>query len=322
MSEVQDFVRLWKFFNWSARMSPKFADIEDHMEAQSAELNSLRADVSAMRRQIAEIRSLVGPFGVSFQDGTVLVQTLHGTKFFVDSNDLVMTPQLIAYRQWEAGLTSFLIDSLGPDDVFIDVGANFGYFTVLAASRIGRGGSGRVVSIEPNPNIVALLRRNVVINWSMSPVDIHQVAASESPGVAHLYIPGSGAANASLARLSHEGIDILVETRDLDAVVGPGLRVDYMKIDIEGFELFALKGARQLLERSPAITLIIEWSVGQMRTAGVLPTDLLDYLSSLGFRPFSLPPTAVRDESGWAHLVQTMESVLATDYDNLIFRRV
>ena len=127
----------------------------------------LGSEIAALRCSVEEIRTLVGPFGVSFPDGTTLVQTLFGHKYFVDSSDLVMTPQLIVYRQWESELSSFIHSSVTADSVFVDVGANFGYFSVLAAARMGVSGRGFVVAVEPNPQMVALLRKNAAINWSI-----------------------------------------------------------------------------------------------------------------------------------------------------------
>src|ERR1700759_5244650 len=103
------------------------------------------------------MRQLIGPFGLSFPNEEILVQTLHGTKYFIDANDLVMTPQLVVYRQWESDLSAFFIRSLTPDTSFVDIGANFGYFTCLAGSRIGTTGRGRVIAVEPNPHMYRLL---------------------------------------------------------------------------------------------------------------------------------------------------------------------
>ncbi|HZX25968.1 MAG TPA: hypothetical protein VFF16_02780, partial [Telluria sp.] len=133
-----------------------------------AGINQISKRIESLERSVRDIRQLVGPFGVNFPNNEILVQTIHGTKYFIDANDLVMTPQLVVYRQWESDLSSFFLRSVTAETVFLDVGANFGYFTCLAASKIGTTGKGRVISVEPNPRMLDMLRRNSKINWSMA----------------------------------------------------------------------------------------------------------------------------------------------------------
>src|ERR1700683_666638 len=70
---------------------------------------------------IAEIRRLVGPSGILFPDGTLLVQTIHGTKYFIDPSDLVMAPQLVVYRQWESDVSAFILSAVKENSIFMDV---------------------------------------------------------------------------------------------------------------------------------------------------------------------------------------------------------
>src|SRR5579863_6251254 len=114
-------------------------------------LGNLETGLARLEHSTADIRQLVGPFGLLYPDGTVLVQTLYGTKYFIDASDMVMAPQLVIYRQWEPEVSQFFLGSIGPDTVFMDVGANIGYFTCLLASYVGRAGYGRVIAVEACP---------------------------------------------------------------------------------------------------------------------------------------------------------------------------
>jgi hypothetical protein len=158
----------------------------------------LEKRLEKLERMLTEIRSLVGPFGVIFPDGTMLVQTIYGNKYFIDPSDEIMAPQLVIYRQWEADVSRYLVGSVTPDSVFVDVGANFGYFTCLIASKIGRGGSGRVIALEPNPAMEQLLRKNTRINWSSAPVTVHACAAASVSGTVEFQVPKGRAANARI----------------------------------------------------------------------------------------------------------------------------
>ncbi len=249
----------------------------------------------------------------------MLIQSLHHIKYLIDPRDLVMAPQLIVYRQWEPDLTALLWNLLAPRSVFVDVGANFGYFTCLAATRIGAGGSGRVFAVEPNPALVALLRANSVINWSMCPIAISAVAAAAAAGQAKLSIPADGAANATLSVSEDDPTTgaIIVDLAPLDDLIPVGMAVDVMKIDVEGHELGALLGARRVLAASPNIKVIMEWSAAQMATAGCAREDMLAFLDDLGMSIYEAP--ADGRVGDWTRL--TRERLLGLDYGNIILAR-
>ena len=147
-------------------------------------------------------------------------------------------------------------NSLRSDTVFVDVGANIGYFTLLAGSRIHAGGAGRVIAVEPNPECCALIERNLVINWSMCEIALHKVAVGARSGEVWLASPADRAANAHLVERDGEDegerkFRVAMET--LDALVPEGLAVDILKIDVEGHELAVFDGARRVIAQSPNI---------------------------------------------------------------------
>ena len=256
-----------------------------------ARLAALVARLDGVATKVDEIRQLVGPFGVRLGARRLLVQSIHGQKYLVEPDDLIITPQLVVYRQWEADVSAFVSRTLGPDSVFVDVGANFGYFTCLAASRIGRGGKGRVVAVEPSPAMLALLEANITINWSMADIEVARLAAGREAGRAWLSIPRHRAANASLAAKPDggEGFDqVEVEVASLDALLAPGEAAHVLKIDVEGHETDVLCGARRLIGGSPDILVVMEWSLSQMREAGFDPGSLLGLIAELGLSPYAL----------------------------------
>lgn len=242
-----------------------------------------------IEKTLREIRELVGPFGVPFPNDEILVQTLYGTKYFIDANDLVMTPQLVVYRQWESDLSAFFAKSVSPNTVFLDVGANFGYFTCLVGSRIGTTGSGKVIAVEPNPRMFDLLTRNIRINWSMAPVETHHCAITPGGMSVDLIIPTHGAANASIctddARYpSSLSVRTHVRGNTVDRIIA-GRRVDLIKIDVEGHELHVLNGATETIRSASDIHLVMEWSLAQMSAAGVPPIDVVDKIEALFLCP-------------------------------------
>ncbi len=261
---------------------------------------------------------LTGPFGAPMPGGRMLVQSLHHIKYLIDPRDLVMAPQMIIYRQWEPELTALLWGLLTPNSVFVDVGANFGYFTCLAGTRIGARGAGRVFAVEPNPALLELLRANASINWSMCPITISPVAAAATAGRGSLSIPADGAANASLSASGDDPGAVAVELQPLDAIIPAGMAVDVMKIDVEGHELGALLGARRVLADSPDIKIIMEWSPGQMAAAGYGREDLLALIENLGMTTYEAP--ADGRAADWRELPR--ERLLALEYGNIIVTRL
>ena len=254
------------------------------------QLAQLREQVASLDAAVRDVRQLVGPFGVRLGEDQLLVQTLYGTKYLVDPHDLIMTPQLVVYRQWEADLSRFLASRVRPDLQFVDIGANFGYFTCLLGAGIGAGGSGRIYAVEPNPKLLKLLRANVTINWSMCPVAIEPVALGAAPGVVQLCVPADRAANGSLTR-SGDAADAVVDVpmKRLDDVVPAGTAIDLIKLDVEGHEYGVLAGARRVIAESPRLEIVMEWSATQMRDAGYGLPAMLELIDALGLRIARIP---------------------------------
>jgi FkbM family methyltransferase len=143
----------------------------------------------------------------------------------------------------------FMQSVLKPDDVVIDGGANIGLFTLLAAARVRR--HGRVIACEPSPTTMRLLRANVDSNgfdW----VELREVALASAPGRLRLrtFTPGSGFSSFA-PEDTMNGAEVDVDVATLDDVASDVLeRVSLVKLDVEGAELRALRGATELLHRA------------------------------------------------------------------------
>ena len=287
-------------------------------------ITDISARLDGIERSQREMRSLLTSSATPYQDGTVLVQTIHGVKYFIDPNDFIMGPQMLVYRQWEADLSKFVLASVDKDSIFVDIGANFGYFTCLAGSKIGQAGSGQVISVEPNPKMYDLLLRNIQINWSMCSVNHFNLAVSDQDGYAKLVVPSSRAANARISDTKQgdtNSISLITETRRIDSIT-TGKSVDLMKIDIEGFETPALMGARETISMSPNITILMEWSITQIESCNFSPADLLDLIDNLGLSIYRIPETIFISHDEWSKLKVGREQLLGTKYDNILLRRM
>lgn len=278
----------------------------------SDQITQLRLDVQNLIEISRQTRSLVGPLGLPMPDGSMLTQTIHGLLYYIDPTDTIIAPQMLIYRQWESDLT-FLINSLmGSANNFVDVGANFGYFSCLAAKGLAHKSGASVIAVEPNPQLLKLLRRNVEINWSLAPIEIFEAAAGDVAGPVTLFVPLEHGANGGLTNVEH-ALQYDVDMVRLDDIVPPDLVVDVIKIDVEGHELSVLKGAIDIIQRSPDIKIILEWSPNQMRDAGIEGKDLQLFMKEYKLKPFGFYNRTITEIS-WGRL-------LLSEYDNIIFQK-
>jgi len=159
---------------------------------------------------------------------------------------------------YEASRQRALERLVTPGMVVYDLGANVGFYTLLAARLVGA--DGLVVAFEPLPRNLHYLRRHVALN-ACGNVMVIDAAVSDRAGVATLRADGS-----ATARLGAGG-DILVRTLTLDdAVFGQGLRPPaILKMDVEGAELDVLRGAARTLETWRPILLLSTHSTALRR---------------------------------------------------------
>jgi len=140
-----------------------------------------------------------------------------------------------------------LDELLAPGDVFVDVGASTGVYTVLAARRVGVGG--RVVALEPYPEVFAMLEHNVRAN-RLTNVHLHNLCAAASAGRRELWLNFARPSLFGLVRRDPSARALAVNAVALDDLVrAEGLaRLDYLKIDAEGAESEILAGAAATIQ--------------------------------------------------------------------------
>jgi FkbM family methyltransferase len=202
----------------------------------------------------------------------VELDTAIGTLWF-DGADTRLTPWARSQGVWEADVMKLLAATLRPGGVFVDVGANVGFHTVLAAQLVGP--AGKVFAVEPAPWTLQLLRANV---WrSAAAVTVLPFAASDATGTVRL---AHEAGHRSGARLSADG-GIEVEAAPLDDLL-PEVAADVVKVDVEGAEPLVLRGATGLVARSPHLVVVVEFR-DETHLSGETPAEVLAFYESLGF---------------------------------------
>lgn len=188
--------------------------------------------------------------------GTEILLDIQGFKLFINPQDAGIAPYLISYGVYEPLETKLFLEKLRPGMVVIDVGANIGYYSIMASKNIGP--LGKVLAFEPEENNFKLLLKNIEINECKNIILVKK-AISDRDGFSELFIHRDNLGMHSLVSDSSQNGPIRqnVETITLDAFIEQNIknsRIDIIKIDVEGAEGRVLKGAKALLEmQAPCI---------------------------------------------------------------------
>jgi FkbM family methyltransferase len=187
---------------------------------------------------------------------------------------------------FEKAEIQYIIESLNPGDTFLDIGANGGIFTVIAANKVGV--KGHVYAFEPGLRELEILRRNIEIN-NLKNVTVIESAVGDATGKTRFAISQDGAMN-SLAENSHPGQKIEswqeVQITTLDDFLKSAEinRVDFIKIDVEGAEKLVIEGATNLLCSQDKLTILFEASDYNSLAFGYSTKDLITKIQSKGFQ--------------------------------------
>jgi FkbM family methyltransferase len=199
-----------------------------------------------------------------------------------------------------------------PGMVIIDVGANIGLYSLLLAGLAGE--TGRVYSFEPEPNLFRTFAANCEANHASNVVPL-QRAAGASNGRMSFTRSAFNSGNNNLGASGEGGVEVEVVRID-DALAIPC--VDFIKIDVQGYELAALSGMERLLASNPTVRVLFEFWPAGLRGAGTEPHALLAFLSERGFTIYSTDEPGLPELNDVAALV---EKLGAKAYTNLIASR-
>lgn len=187
--------------------------------------------------------------------GDGISSLVNGRIMFLNPFDRGISKELFIYRTHEPLVSRLLMGILREGMAVVDIGANIGYYVLIESGLVGD--KGKVIAIEPDPENVVLLRRNVEAN-ELRNVEIIQAAIGEENGIGKLYRSGSANWHSLLpSYYVDEGDVVDVNVYTLDSLVEEmGIRVDMVRMDLEGYEVRAIRGMEMVLERDGPILVV------------------------------------------------------------------
>lgn len=215
--------------------------------------------------------------------------------------------------KYEAELTRLFLKflrHLHPGESVVDLGANVGYYAVMAAWHLRSFRGSRVFAFEPNPQAFVYLELNRMLNHLDNLVAVQQ-AVGDREGRMTLYLNPGGITFGSLRPyLPHltESCEVQVTTLDRFLQQYPESRISLMKMDIEGAELLALRGAQKLLEEHRPV-IFYEENEEAYQAFGYTVEEVRSFLQGFGYRFYFLERTDVQNVVAFPEGIRWPKSV-------------
>jgi len=256
--------------------------IRGELAVLRAALEAVRAEVG--RRDIATLEELLRGGNrreiealirdrtqtVPLPDGSVLCRVLGRFKMFVDASDAGIAPHLLLDGYWQYWVTEFICRNLARGEVAWDIGAIYGYYTILLADLVGA--EGKVVAYEPNPWLHWLLGRNLFLNGLGAVATAKRLAAVEAAEEA-LSLPAllTGPADSPFAsafteangRRMHTAPAVTLEDAETEGV-------DFIRVGTAAIADRTVAGMGGVLDRNPNLRILLDFDAGRCREAAAM----------------------------------------------------
>jgi FkbM family methyltransferase len=207
----------------------------------------------------------------------------------------------------EPGVRAVIAEHIRPGNFVIDAGANIGIHALNMAARIGS--AGRLLAFEPTPWIADALKKSLTLNGFASRSEVFQVAVADVPDTAKFHISDHSPGNSLLRNELTAKSEIReVSVTTLDQTVPSGQAVDFVKMDVEGVEPRVWQGMSRVLQESPNIKLVLEWSASHFEAAGNNPIAFAESIRDAGFEMFEVMDTGPAAEPISAERVSALEA--------------
>jgi FkbM family methyltransferase len=233
---------------------------------------------------------------------------------FIDLEDKSVAPHLIQDGYWESWISLAMARNLRPGMNVVDVGANFGYYTMLMSEAVGP--EGRVLACEPMLDYANKIKRTCQINDVTNVLFCVQAIADTFEDLVEMRIPGDLKGSTSMVLYNHPNVakyynkeGFFVYTNTIDILTEDWPSVDFVKIDVEGAEQMVWRGMSKTLEENRDIGVFMEVAKDRF--------DLNDFLDEIEHDGFTI---SLVDTDGSINRASRSD-IFAEDLDMLAIRR-
>ena len=241
------------------------------------------------------------------EGGVVMTFGQSGVRMLCDPHDQRIAPiETLNFGQYEHEEFQIVRRAVSPGSTVLDVGANYGWYALHIAKMVP---GVKVLAFEPIPHTYSYLCQNIRLNDALN-VEAHNFGISEQAGEVVFYFCDDSSGSASAANIGEraDATKIVCPVDTLDHVAeSRQLKVDFIKVDVEGAELLVFRGAQRLLaEQRPAILaeMLRKWSA----KFNYHPNQIIALLASIGYRCYEIQGGRLR------HLPQMREDTAATNF--------
>lgn len=202
--------------------------------------------------------------GTYIGNNRMLVKLAYNAFLIVPSNDLSIMPTLVTTGMFEVPLTKYFLKHIKHGQTVVDIGANVGYFTLLASKLVGD--TGKVIGFEANKELVTIVKDNLAMNWTTENTKIVNKAVFSKNTTLNFHISERFSGYSSIHKKPED--ENLLDTYTSSEIVAVSLdselqdvgMIDLMKIDIEGGEYQAFLGMMELIEKKLVKKITFEWN--------------------------------------------------------------
>ena len=195
---------------------------------------------------------------------------------------------ILSNGTYEPFLEDLIFGLTKQSSIFIDIGANMGFYSTGAAIL---NPNIKCYAFEPNPHILKSLISNTILNETNGQVEVKNLALGNTDSELEFFVPAlTGSGGGSLQNLhpdEGEADRIYVKVKKLDQLEIACETIDFIKIDVEGAELQVLQGAIEIIRKNRP-TLVVELLRKWMKYFNTTPQDVVDFLLTEGYRCFAV----------------------------------
>lgn len=263
---------LHRFRNWLVSGTAiRFDQLTIRLDEVNKELSALKGYVEHTQERMA--KKLINSGSVQTGPDEVLAKVFSGLKIYLNPTDMAVAAHIAIDGVWENNISRAWTNVINADDTIFDIGANFGYFGLLAGQFTDKKNA-KIVFFEANPAITPYINKSLSVNWLNEQSTVENLAVSDKSGTVELTLLDNYTGSSSIESLDHLSSyaenkmqisvkkTVKVKSVSIDSYCSNKKigSVNLIKMDIEGHEETAYRGMKRIIQKSPSVSMFIEFT--------------------------------------------------------------